>query len=97
MGPPRPIAGVATALAGLLLLGCAGAPAPSDPAPASPTGASGPAGTGTSAGADEVDGWPTASPASLGFRGERFASLAAEARRKDSSCYAGRPQGSPGR
>lgn len=35
-----------------------------------------------------VDGWPTASPAALGLRPTRLATLAREARRADSTCYA---------
>jgi CubicO group peptidase (beta-lactamase class C family) len=36
----------------------------------------------------DVDGWPTAGPAALGLRPTRLATLAREARRADSTCYA---------
>jgi CubicO group peptidase (beta-lactamase class C family) len=38
--------------------------------------------------APTVDGWPTASPATSGFRPERLAAVAREAKRKDSTCFA---------
>ncbi|MFC6342298.1 serine hydrolase domain-containing protein, partial [Nocardioides hankookensis] len=35
-----------------------------------------------------VDGWPTAAPAKLGFRPQRLAAMARDAKRKDSTCFA---------
>lgn len=37
---------------------------------------------------DRVDGWPTTTPAQAGFRPQRLATLAKEARRLDSTCLA---------
>jgi len=82
MHPPRLLALVAAGLAGLLLAGCAEASAPSVPDGSGATGA------GSSALPDEVDGWPTASTASMGFRTKRLTKLTREARELDSSCYA---------
>ena len=80
MRPARRIRLAAACLAGLLLVGCSGGEGPGERDTADPAGPSGPA-TG-------IDGWPTASPADLGFRPERLEQLAGEAKRLDSSCYA---------
>ena len=79
MRPPRPIAQVALGLAGLLLVGCTAEPE------TSPTGTDDAL---PSVLADEVEGWPTAAPAAMGFRPERLTRLAREAKQLDSSCYA---------
>ncbi|MFC7497332.1 MULTISPECIES: serine hydrolase domain-containing protein [unclassified Nocardioides] len=52
--------------------------------------APGPAGADVAAAGSEprVDGWPTTTPAAAGFRPQRLASIAADARRLDSTCLA---------
>ena len=64
-GFPDPTRCRGTALTGVLLAGCGAAPSrrpPTSPAPAAPR-------------RPVVDGWPTASPRSLGFRAKRLATL----------------------
>ncbi len=79
---PRSHALVTAALSGVLLVGCSAAPVTTVPDAAAP-GASDSSGR-----TDRVDGWPTASPRSVGFRPKRLTALARDAKRLDSSCYA---------
>ncbi|WP_036508742.1 serine hydrolase domain-containing protein [Nocardioides sp. URHA0020] len=81
MRPGRPTAAVATALAALLLGACTDADVPTDPPPTRPAAA-------RPTPEPRIDGWPTASPATMGFRSQRLDRLARDAKRLDSSCYA---------
>lgn len=79
MGARRLAAAVAAAVAVVLVAGCSG----SEPARETPRA------TATAVQrATGVDGWPTASPRSLGLRPAALRAGAREARRFDSSCFA---------
>ncbi|MGZ5403242.1 MAG: serine hydrolase domain-containing protein [Nocardioides sp.] len=84
MRPPRHVTLVASCLAALLLAGCTATSPPSGPEGADAA----PVPSGVTSRADDVGGWPTASPAAMGFRTKRLARLAREAKQLDSSCYA---------
>ena len=83
MRPVRPTLLVATGLAALLLTGCTGSgshPDDEEPATAAVVAMTKPT--------REVDGWPTATPAEMGFRPQRVHGLAREAKQLGSTCYA---------
>jgi CubicO group peptidase (beta-lactamase class C family) len=80
MGASRLAAAVAASVAAALLAGCSGSG--TDPAPVAERAAA------AVERASGIDGWPTASPASLGLRPGVLRAGAREARSYDSTCFA---------
>ena len=88
MRPARTTTLAATSLAVLLVTACTGTSASADRDATQVSQAEPTTRSTTPAAAQEVDGWPTAAPGELGFRPQRLAALAREAKRKDSTCFA---------